>query len=421
MPMANLPTGTVTLLFTDIEGSTRLLLRLGDRYATLLEDYRKLLRGAFQAAGGYEIGTEGDALFVAFARARDAVEAALAAQRGITSHAWPDGLIPRTRMALHTGEPQPTGNGYVGLDVQRVARLSVAAHGGQVLLSETTQALVAGNLPPDAGLLDLGTHRLKDLPQPERIFQLVAADLPSDFPPLRTLERNPNNLPALRDTLIGREREVVAVRQLLLRDDVRLVTLTGPGGTGKTRLALQVAAGMPDAFVDGVWFVNLAPISQPELVAPAIAQTLGVKETGQSVRDSLKAYLRSRQLLLVLDNFEQVVNAASLVAELLAAPGLKVLVTSRIVLHLSAEHEYPVPPLTLPDLTQLLDPATLPHNEAVALFTARAVDVAPDFQITNANAPVVAEICIRLDGLPLAIELAAARVRLLPRKHSWRV
>src|SRR5438132_3715760 len=289
-------------------------------------------------------------------------------------------------------------------------------HGGQVLLSQTTRHLVEHNLPAGVSLRDLGEHRLKDLQHPSHLFQLVIARLPADFRPLKTLDTHPHNLPVQPTPLIGREREVTAVQQLLLREDVRLLTLTGPGGSGKTRLGLHVAAELSDHFTEGIYFVNLAPISDADLVVPTMAQTLGVKEsTTRSMVEQLQAFLQEKQLLLVLDNFEQVVSAALRLSDLLAfCSHLKLLVTSRAVLHLSAEHEFAVPPLSLPDLNHLPDLVTLSQYEAVALFIARAQALKPDFQVSNASAPAVAEICARLDGLPLAIELAAARIKLLP-------
>jgi class 3 adenylate cyclase len=320
--MSELPRGTVSFLFSDIEGSTHLLHHLGDRYADLLTTYRQLLRAAFQAAEGYEIDTAGDGFFVVFPRATHAVAAAVAAQRAIAAHPWPAGAQVRVRMGLHTGEPTLTPGGYVGLDVHRAARICAAGHGGQILLSQTTRALVEHDLPKGTSLRDLGTHRLKDLQHPERLIQLVLPDLPADFPLLKTLESRPNNLPVQSTALIGREQEAAAVCGLLQRQAVRLLTLTGPGGTGKTRLGLQVAADLLDDFEDGVFFVSLASLRDPALVSSTIAQTLGVREAGgQPLLESLKDSLRNRQMLLLLDNFEQVVSAAPMVAELLAAIG----------------------------------------------------------------------------------------------------
>jgi predicted ATPase/class 3 adenylate cyclase len=410
------PSGTVTFLFSDLETSTRLLQHLGDRYAEVLAAYRRLLREAFQAWDGYEIDTAGDGFFVAFQRATHAVAAVVEAQRAVADHPWPEGAPMRVRIGLHTGEPTHAAGGYVGLDVHRAARICAAGHGGQTLLSQTTRALVEYDLPVGVSLRDLGEHRLKDLQRPERLYQLVIPDLPSDFPPLRSLDHRAHNLPVQPTPLIGREQVGAAACGLLRRAEVRLLTLTGPGGTGKTRLGLQVAADLFENFASGVYFVPLAAIREPALVASSIAQTLGIQEkAGQGLLDSLKEHLQDTQMLLVLDNFEQVVAAAPLVAELLAAcPRLKCLVTSRVVLRLSGEHEFPVPPLELPDPRHLPTVETLSQYAAVTLFIQRALAVKPDFRVDNANAPAVAEICVRLDGLPLAIELAAARLKLLP-------
>src|SRR6266567_4631695 len=294
----DVPKGTITLLFTDIEGSTLLLQQLGEQYSRVLAECRQLLRTAFQRFEGYEVDTQGDACFFAFARATDAVSAAVAAQRALASHAWPEGAAVRVRVGLHTGEPQPTADGYVGLDVHLAARLMSVGHGGQVLLSQTTRHLVEHTLPDGVSLRDLGEHRLKDLQQQSHLFQLVIAGQTGDFPPLKTPDTHPHNLPIQPTPLIGREREVAAVQQLLQREDVRLLTLTGPGGSGKTRLGLHVAAELSDHFTDGIYFVNLAPISDAELVVPTIAQTLGVKESvTRSMVEQLQAFLLAKSLL----------------------------------------------------------------------------------------------------------------------------
>jgi predicted ATPase/class 3 adenylate cyclase/DNA-binding CsgD family transcriptional regulator len=414
--MRDLPSGTVTLLFTDIEGSTLLLQQLGERYASVLNGYRDLLRTAFSEYHGHEVDTQGDGFFVVFVRAREAIQATVAAQRALTTHSWPEGVAVRVRVGLHTGEPSLVGEGYVGLDVHYAARIMQAAHGGQVLLSQTTHDLIEYELPFGVSLRDLGKHHLKDLQRPAHLYQLVIVGLPADFSPLKTLDSRPNNLPVQLTPLIGREKAVAAVQYLLQREDVRLVTLTGPGGTGKTRLGLQVAAELSDLFPDGVYFVNLAPISDPDLVVPVLTQTLDIKEiAGQTLLDLLKAYLHWKHLLLLLDNFEQVIDAAVYVAAILAAcPNLKVLVTSRMTLHIRSEQEFSVPPLTVPDPKDLPDLVALSQYEAVELFLSRAQAARPEFQLSNTNAPIIAEICARLDGLPLAIELAAARIKLLP-------
>ena len=414
--MPDLPTGTVTLLFTDIEGSTRLLQQLGDRYTDMFGVCRQLLRAAFHQWNGSEVDTQGDAFFVTFSRATDAVSAAVDMQRALAAHDWPNEVRVRVRIGLHTGEPQLSAGDYVGLDVHHAARIMSAGHGGQVLLSQTTRELVKHELPEGVSLRDLGEHRLKDLQHPSHLYQLNIAGLLTDFPSLKTLDSHPHNLPVPPTSLIGREQQVAAILRLFSREEVRLVTLTGAGGTGKTRIALRVAAELSAAFPDGVYFVNLAPISDPELVVPTIAQILEVKDVGaQPVLDLLRASLREKHLLLVLDNFEQVVDAAVQVADLLAScPKLKVIVTSRMALHVQAEQEFAVPPLAVPDPKHVSDLVALSHYEAVALFIQRAQAVKSEFYVSNANAPAVAEICVRLDGLPLAIELAAARIKVLP-------
>jgi predicted ATPase/class 3 adenylate cyclase/Tfp pilus assembly protein PilF len=409
-----LPSGTVTFLFTDIEGSTRLLQQLEEKFATLLAEHRQLLQGVCKTCNGSVVATQGDSFFVAFPRAVDAITAAVQAQRALAAHPWTDGVTVRVRMGLHTGEPQISASEkYVGIDVHRAARIAAAAHGGQVLLSQRTYELVENDLPDGVALRDLGEHRLKDLRQPKHLYQLDIAGLPADFPPIQSLDAVLNNLPVQSTSFVGREKELGELKKLI--ENMRLVTLTGPGGSGKTRLALQVAAEMFAHFQNGVFFVALGPITDPKLVAATIAQALGITETaGRSILDNLKEYLQGKALLLLLDNFEQVIAAAALVAELLAECGkLKILVTSREALRVSAEREYAVPPLALPDLAKLPSLDTLSQCAAVDLFIQRAQAVKPDFHITNETAPAVAEICAQLDGLPLAIELAAARIKLL--------
>jgi predicted ATPase/class 3 adenylate cyclase len=412
--MTTLPTGTVTLLFTDVEGSTRLLERLGDSYVELLAEHRRLLRAAFARFDGREVGTEGDAFFVAFAKASQAAAAAVAGQQALAAHRWPDGVTVRARMGIHTGEPLLVGQDYAGLDVHRAARICSAAHGGQVLLSGPTRELVGADLPTGVGLRDLGEHLLKDLTDPQRLFQLIIPDLPAEYPAPRTVGPRAVNLPAQLTRFVGRRRELAEVRELLQHPLVRLLTMTGPGGIGKTRLAVHVAAEVQGLFPNGVAFVPLAPVNDARLVVPTIAQSLGVEEaSGQSALERMTEHLGDRRLLLVLDNFEQILPAAPSVSQLLAAcPQLKVLVTSRAPLHVSGEQVYPVLPLSLPG-QEHRGLGDIGSSEAVALFADRARASNPRFALTEANAPVVAEICRRLDGLPLAIELATARSGML--------
>ncbi len=367
------PTGTVTLLFSDIEGSTRLLERVGtERYAAVLELHRRLLREAFAAHDGYEVGTEGDSFFVVFHRAEDAVAAAELAQQALVGAEWPDDAAIRVRMALHTGEPAETEGNYVGIDVHRAARIMAAAHGGQVVVSATTRALVDSR-----GLTELGEHRLKDFEEPVALFQIGG----ERFPPLKTISNT--NLPRTASSLVGRDLERAAVTAML-QNGSRLVTLTGPGGSGKTRLALEVAADLVPAFSAGVFWANLAPLRDSKLVTETLERTLGAKS-------GLAEHVADRELLFVLDNFEQVVEAAPELGELLTAcPRLRCLVTSRELLRINGEVDYPVPPLA--------------ETEAVELFCARSRLEAD---------PTIAELCGRLDNMPLAVELAAARARLL--------
>jgi predicted ATPase/class 3 adenylate cyclase len=408
-----LPTGTVTFLFTDIEGSTRLVQDLGDRWGDLLDRHCRIMRGAITASNGVEIGTEGDSFFAVFSDATDALEATAAAQRALANQDWPSGATVRVRMGLHTGQGTLGGDNYIGLDVHRAARIAAAAHGGQVVLSDATRSLTEPALPDGVSLRTLGAHRLKDLANAERLFQLDIAGLPAEFPPLRTLDARPNNLPVQLTSFVGREPEIAAAGELL--DRARLVTLTGPGGTGKTRLALQVAAEQLSRYADGVFVVELAPITDPELVVSAIAGAIGVRGMpDRPLIDSLKDALREKELFLVLDNFEQVIGAAPHVTDLLsAAPRLRVLVTSRAVLHVHGEHELPVLPLRIPDPAHLPALEALSQFEGVALFIERAMAARPDFEVTRESAAAIAEIVARLDGLPLAIELAAAKAKLL--------
>ncbi|HUG47083.1 MAG TPA: NB-ARC domain-containing protein [Candidatus Limnocylindria bacterium] len=401
-----------TFLFTDIEGSTRLLQQLGNDYAELLERHQRLLSEAMLEAGGRVFGSEGDALFASFPEPSAAVAAAAAAQRALAAQRWPAGVELRVRMGIHTGEAIVTGDNYVGLPLHQVARITNAGHGGMVLVSQATRQ-AAGTLPAGLELRDLGERRLKDLAMPERLYQLIGEGLATEFPPLRTLDARPNNLPFQLTSFVGRE-ELAAARAALA--ETRLLTLSGPGGTGKTRLALQLAADVIDEFPDGVYFVALEALRDAELVAPAISAALGLTDAGsRPPQDHLAEHLRERRVLLLLDNLEQVVEAGAVVTELLRrAPELKVVVTSRVVLRVYGEHEFPVPPLGLPGGEDVPSPGRAMSAEAVRLFVERARAIQPTFILDEANVDAVVEIVRRLDGLPLAIELAAARVRILP-------
>jgi predicted ATPase/class 3 adenylate cyclase/DNA-binding NarL/FixJ family response regulator len=417
-----LPVGTVTFLLTDVEGSARLweqhaaqMRQALIRHDAIIETLTERHRGAVVRPRG-----DGSRQGCVFARAGDAVAAAAAIQRALRDEPWPPDTPLRVRVALHTGEADLRDGDYFGSAVYRCARLRGAAHGGQTLLSVATEALVRDSLPPEVSLHDLGVHRINDPARPERVFQAIAPGLPHQFPPLRPLDALPNNLPAQATPFIGREADVEAVCRLLPSRDVRLLTLTGPGGVGKTRLSLEVAAALAPDFPDGVFQVQLAPVSDPELLRAAIAHALGLRDAGgRPIAETLTDYLRPRQTLLVLDNFEQLLrprggSAAPAVGALLAAcSALKLLVTSREVLRVYGEHEYPVPPLALPDAGEVA-PERLARSAAARLFVDRATSVRPGFAVDERNAPALAAICRRLDGLPLALELAAARVRLFP-------
>jgi predicted ATPase/class 3 adenylate cyclase len=411
--MPQLLTGTVTFLFTDIEGSTRLVRSQGERWTGMLERHRTVLRAAFDEHDGREVGTEGDSFFVAFSSAPAAVAAAVRGQRVLAAEPWPPDAEVRVRMGMHTGEATLSAKTYAGLHVHRASRVASVAHGGQVLISDATRTLVEHDLPGGVELRDLGEHRLKDLERPERLWQLVISGLRNDFPLISSLDATPNNLPTRLTTFLGREREITEVGALLAEN--RLLTLTGPGGTGKTRLSLEVAGRALRHYPDGVHFVELAAITDPDLVMPTVAQALNLPDRGGGTpTERLVDHLGELKVLLVLDNFEQVLDAAGAVGHLLSTcPHLSVIVSSRSALHVSGEQEYPVPPLAVPDPAHLPSLAQLSQYESVALFIERARSVRPDFEVTNVNAPAVAEICVRLDGLPLAIELAAARIRIL--------
>ncbi|HYN98612.1 MAG TPA: AAA family ATPase, partial [Actinomycetota bacterium] len=407
------PTGTVTFLFTDIEGSTLLLQALGKRYDAVLTEHHRILREAITKFRGAEMGTEGDSFFVAFSSARDAVDAALMSQRALAAKDFGNGVKVRVRMGIHTGEGRLVDGTYRGLDVHRAARISAAGYGGQVLVSKATRSLVEGSAGEAVRFIDLGEHRLKDLDHPEHLYQLAADGLLSSFPPPRSIDSRPTNLPTPITSFVGREKELEEIRELLY--DHRLVTLTGPGGTGKSRLAVHLGRQLLPEYEHGVFFVSLAPVTDATLVPSTVAQALGLRQQGPvSIEETVKQHLGDKKILLIFDNFEQVLPAAGFVSELLAVTArMKVLVTSRAPLRIYAEQEYPIPPLSLPSWTRTGWLEGLSTSEAVKLFLQRASAVRPDFVLTDNNAPVIAEICMRLEGLPLALELAAARMRTL--------
>ncbi len=412
--MLDRPTGTLTLLFTDIEGSTRMLQRDPGMYPDVLARHQALMRAAIASGKGVEIKTEGDSFFAVFGSAIDAVAAAVEAQRALHAESWPSGMDVRVRMGLHTGQVDVMDGEYVGLDVHRASRISAAGHGGQVLVSDATQGLVRDALPAGVSLRSLGEHRLRDINTSDRLFQLVIEGLPSEFPPLKTQAGGFNVLPTERTAFIGREDQLAQAIGLL--EATRLLTLTGPGGTGKTRLGLALAQRTRGHFSDGVAFVELAPITDESLVASTIRHALSLPEqASEDALETLIAALQDREVLLVLDNFEQVLAAAGVVDRLLdGTKRLKIVVTSRSVLHLTGEQEYPVPPLEIPSAADASDLDRLSQSECVQLFVQRARAADPAFKVTEGNAAAIVEICRRLDGLPLAIELAASRIKLLP-------
>jgi predicted ATPase/class 3 adenylate cyclase/DNA-binding CsgD family transcriptional regulator len=403
------------MLFSDIEGSTMLLSALGDRYGEALSAQRALLRAAFSSCGGQEMGTEGDSFFAVFESAGDAVRCSVAAQRALSRHDWPNGVAVRVRMGLHSGEPTRHEDGYIGLDVHRAARIAATAHGGQVVLSEATRLLVRSRLPADVSVRDLGFHRLKDIEGPERIYQLVAAGLPEQFPPLKSLgapvptvgvATGVHGFPAALTSFVGRSVELDKVADLLAR--YRMVTVTGPGGMGKTRLAGEVAQRVASRFADGVWLSELARVADPDLVPAAVAAALGMQHTGGPVMEALAEVLATRQVLLVLDNCEHLIDAvAGLCGTLLpAADDVRILATSREPAGVAGEARYRLRPLGLPE-------PGLDGSAAVALFADRARQADPRFTMSGETGSAVARLVSRLDGMPLAIELAAARVEAL--------
>ena len=408
--MAGLPTGTITFLFTDIEGSTGLLDALGDSYRALQDRHAEIIREAIAEEQGHEVRTEGDSFFVVFRTPVQAVRAAVSAQRRLAAQES-QGVRLHVRMGLHTGEGVAGGDDYLGIDVNRAARIAAAGHGGQVLMSEATRALVSDRLPDGVAIRTVGSYRLRGLQGAERIHQLEVSGLPASFPPLRALDVRRAHLPPEGTKFIGRHEELSAL--VRLATERRLITLTGPGGAGKTRLALRTAAEVADRFADGAFFVALASIRDPALLPGALISELNLAEdASRATVEVVRDWLRERELLLVLDNLEQIEGAGRMLEDLLAAaPGLRAIATSRSPLRVAGEQEFPVPPLSVP--VRDADAEALAASEVVELFLDRARLVRPDLEPHDEDLDTIAEICRRLDGLPLAIELAAARVRLL--------
>jgi predicted ATPase/class 3 adenylate cyclase len=413
-PPAAPPDEPLTFLFTDVEGSTRLWETNPERMRSALERHDAIMRSAITGSGGEVVKTTGDGLMAVFAVPAGAVAAAVAAQHGLLSEPWPDACVIRVRMGIHSGGVEMRGGDFFGPAVNRTARIMSAGHGGQVLLSEATAGFVEGRLPDGASLRDLGEHRLKDLGRSQRLFQVAHPGLPAEFPPLSTLDLRPNNLPTETSAFVGRDTELRTLRDRLDDQDVRLMTLTGPGGSGKTRLAIRAAADQIDRFTDGVYFVDLVTATDSDAVLALIATAIGLGDTAErSPLDDLRRHLREQRVLIVLDNFEQVAVAAPTIVELLAdCPGLKVLVTSRQALRVRGENVLSVPPLSLPAAAASASADDFGQFEAIQLFVERARGVRSDFRLTDDNASAVAEICRRLDGLPLAVELATARLNL---------
>lgn len=409
-----LPTGRVTFLFTDIEGSTQRWDAYHDAMRAAVERHDEILRSAIETHGGYVFKTIGDAFCAAFEDASDALEASVAAQRALANEDFSAVNGLRVRMAIHVGNPSERGGDYFGPEVNRVARLMSIGHGGQVLLSGSAQRSLNNVVLSNVTLLDLGLRRLRDLTQPEQVWQLTVAGLPDDFPPLNSLDARANNLPIQLTDLLGRERELEEIESLA--DRHRLVTITGSGGVGKTRLALQVAADVIDRYADGVWFADLAPISDPELVASVVAKAIGMsQQAGSRIDVALPQWLKRKQLLLVIDNCEHVIEAvAGLVAGILGeAPQVRILATSRQALGIGGERVYRSPSLALPGTDLTLTAQDALTFGAISLFVERATASDSRFILGDQNATIVADICRRLDGIPLAIELAAARVKVL--------
>jgi class 3 adenylate cyclase len=408
--MPDLPSGNVTFLFTDIEGSTRLWERDSNVMTRALARHNEILDRAIAEHEGVHFKTIGDAFQAAFSNASAGVAAAVTAQRALSAEPWSETGLIRVRMALHSGAATPDVAGdYLAPCLNRLSRMLSTGFGGQGLLSQAAQQLVGDDLPSGVTVRALGRHRIRDLLEPEQIAQFVIEELPDTFPPLKSLEGNPTNLPVLPTALIGRERELMEMSGLLIGGH-RLLTLVGPGGVGKTHLALQAAADNLEQFEDGVWLVPLGELTDPTLLLLRIATTLGIREGGGlDTREALFTHLSSKRTLLLLDNFEQPLSAAPDVADLLArCPDVRILVTSRQRLNIGGETLLLVDPLAPPD--RHLPPQGIRDNAAVQLFLERAIALDPRFRLNDEVAKIVASICVHLDGLPLAIELAAAQL-----------
>jgi predicted ATPase/class 3 adenylate cyclase len=415
----SLPTGTLTFLFTDIEGSTKLLHSLGDRYAEVLADHRDLMRSAFDKWNGTEVDTQGDSFFIAFSRASDAISAAVECQQVLVEHPWTDGTAVQVRMGLHTGEPEMGATGYVGIDVHRAARISNAAHGGQILLSAATYELLRDDVLEDISLIDLGEHRMKDLSRPERLYQLTAQGLPSEFPPLRTLNNQRNNLPTQLTSFVGRENELSEIEALIDNPECRLLTLVGPGGIGKTRLALQIAAHHAQEYPDGTYFVPLAQLSSADFLVSTVAEALKFEfdwySSNLDPKSQLLDYLGGQSVFLVMDNFEHILEGVSIIPEILKySKNTQLIVTSRERLNLNGEWTYDVEGMSYPENG---GHAGEDDHSAIKLFYDRAQQVDAGFELNDESKDQIGKICKLVDGMPLGIELAAVWISVLsPRE-----
>jgi len=402
---------TITFFFSDIEGSTKLLQKLGDKYSGLLDEQQKILKEEFQRYNGKVSDVSGDGFFVIFETAKDAVDCAASIQKKISGQQWIDGVELKIRMGIHTGEAKVSQSGFTGLDVHRAARIMSAGHGGQVLISEATKELVENNLSDLNNLKSLGSYNLKDILTPEKIYQLVIDGLNSEFPPLKSSNTLKTNLPSRVTKIIGREAEFQTLKEILTEDETKLVTLTGPGGMGKTTFSLNVCSTLIDSFEDGVYVIFLSAITDIGLVSSTIGRALGLSES-KNIKHLIE-FLADKNLLLFLDNFEQVIGASGILGEIiLNCPRVKILVTSRVLLNIKSEKEFALSPLSLPGKKDFNDVEKLQQFSAIQLFIDRAKSIDKNFQFTHENGEAIAKICIQLDGLPLAIELACARLKL---------